>query len=975
MDKFILSSLLWLGAGVLAVDAGIEDIFIEAESGKVSGEYKMAEDESAFGGKYIDGLYKTGRLDVPFEIKTGGEYYLLHRIWSTGGLKVSVDGQEMGTLTGRPDEWHWRSLTNQLAFTLTAGRHTLSYAGGDGAYLDRIWISNGELAKQGGGRTIPSLATRPFLQHYDVTNSMGPKEYVLAYYYTEITSPEDREVNLYLGADDSIKAWLNGELVADYFSAHQGAGAGQYKCPARLKKGLNKLLLKVENGHAGWDFYFQMLDKDDGPLADLECADGLGRTSAVPVWAAVGCFPSGKDRKGYVSVYPPEDGVDLSAKYKGDNGKEIVWQKINPMYRIEPALLASLRSLQKIGALQLQACEKPGKFLIKSLLRFDDAEMGKITKNYYVDANGNDENPGTEAKPWKTFKKAAEALQPGEAAVFRPGAYSGVEFKCSGKAGAYLHFLAGAPTGVVVSGFTFPDANSSFIHVKGFQVKGGGINSGGGYPRHIVVEDCELTGSGNGMQMGSGVNFVLRRLNVHHNGYGAHLGIRGVGGIIGALVEDCQFDCNNEGLADDYRNNNTDGVCAEGVTQGLVLRRVRCTWSGDAGFDIKPPNVIFDSCVAAHNIHYGFKCWRGPNTMVNCVSAFNKQSGITGRLPTLINCTIYGNDEVYDASNLEKIEDAQIINCIFAQNPIRAEYTRAQNSNNLLFDAGEKALALAPFHQTFLVGGPDIFSPLNNIFAFFYTQVECPTPRKAQCYLGSDDGCALIVNGKPALVKDVKRGLAPNQDTVEFELKQGKNEILLKLFNVHENWGFCFCLGDNGRPMADAAYTDGLGRMEKFPVWAALGPFMDDEAMQAAIANTPAGQKATYQKAFLAKTYPQEKADLKAAYKGYGGREVRWEKLEWKGTDNARKVLAEMESGGNDVAKKLNGDPLFVDPAKGDFRLKEKSPAIGAGKAEDAPAKDIGGVERGKRIDIGAYQFGAKDWIFIPSSTNYPFGK
>lgn len=57
----------------------------------------------------------------------------------------------------------------------------------------------------------------------------------------------------------------------------------------------------------------------------------------------------------------------------------------------------------------------------------------------------------------------------------------------------------------------------------------------------------------------------------------------------------------------------------------------------------------------------------------------------------------------------------------------------------------------------------------------------------------------------------------------------------------------------------------------------------------------------------------------------------------------------------------VNVEPLFKNPARGNFRLKAGSPAFRAGNPTDAPATDRDCQPRGTRPSIGAYQRGGPD--------------
>ncbi len=83
-------------------------------------------------------------------------------------------------------------------------------------------------------------------------------EQIVSYLYREIESPLDQETTILLGADDCSRLWINGEVV-HASRDHSAAAPEQYTVKAKLKKGVNRILLKINNGGNPHGFYFTIL--------------------------------------------------------------------------------------------------------------------------------------------------------------------------------------------------------------------------------------------------------------------------------------------------------------------------------------------------------------------------------------------------------------------------------------------------------------------------------------------------------------------------------------------------------------------------------------------------------------------------------------------------------------------------------------------------------------------------------------------
>jgi CubicO group peptidase (beta-lactamase class C family) len=85
-------------------------------------------------------------------------------------------------------------------------------------------------------------------------------DYAMAYAVTEITSESDRTALLGIGSDDAVRVTLNGKSVHRNFIA-RAVNEDDDVIPVDLKKGVNRLVIQVQNIEGGWGFMARFLDK------------------------------------------------------------------------------------------------------------------------------------------------------------------------------------------------------------------------------------------------------------------------------------------------------------------------------------------------------------------------------------------------------------------------------------------------------------------------------------------------------------------------------------------------------------------------------------------------------------------------------------------------------------------------------------------------------------------------------------------
>jgi hypothetical protein len=98
-------------------------------------------------------------------------------------------------------------------------------------------------------------------------NLVRPNEQAIVYALAHVLSPDDREATLLLGSDDGVRVWVNGEIVHTN-PTYRAAEPDLDRVSVRLKKGWNKVLIKVLQGAGGWGFYVRFAD----PAGELRYA-------------------------------------------------------------------------------------------------------------------------------------------------------------------------------------------------------------------------------------------------------------------------------------------------------------------------------------------------------------------------------------------------------------------------------------------------------------------------------------------------------------------------------------------------------------------------------------------------------------------------------------------------------------------------------------------------------------------------------
>ena len=118
----------------------------------------------------------------------------------------------------------------------------------------------------------------------DLATLFGGATYCAGYVFAYVYSPTARTVNMWMGSDDGIKVWVNGEVVWNNDTG-RACVLDQDKTQVSLIEGWNKLLVKISQGKGSWQVAVKLCDSAGnavpGLAYDIKPAAASDRTPPV----------------------------------------------------------------------------------------------------------------------------------------------------------------------------------------------------------------------------------------------------------------------------------------------------------------------------------------------------------------------------------------------------------------------------------------------------------------------------------------------------------------------------------------------------------------------------------------------------------------------------------------------------------------------------------------------------------------------
>ena len=119
----------------------------------------------------------------------------------------------------------------------------------------------------------------------DFNELYGQRDNAAAYALTKIVSDRQQDVALRFGSDDTLTVWLNGGRIYSV-ETYRLAAPDQEIVKARLREGVNTIMVKIAQDKNPWKFYFRVTAPNGAPVLGLR--DGFSDYTAYATNRAAG---------------------------------------------------------------------------------------------------------------------------------------------------------------------------------------------------------------------------------------------------------------------------------------------------------------------------------------------------------------------------------------------------------------------------------------------------------------------------------------------------------------------------------------------------------------------------------------------------------------------------------------------------------------------------------------------------------------
>lgn len=175
------------------------------------------------------------------------------------------------------------------------------------------------------------------MQSVNFGRTFGMLKPGVAYAYTLLNSPEDKDMDIDLEHNDGCKIWLNGKPAYEKngdreirLSYDERSLEMSFHATLHLKKGVNTLLIKSETaGNKTWCFYMQPPATKGAVLTNQEkfpkfcpekIRDADARIFNLTNWLVIGPFERNMDQ-----VQAPEQKIQFGIMYQGAGQQQVTW--------------------------------------------------------------------------------------------------------------------------------------------------------------------------------------------------------------------------------------------------------------------------------------------------------------------------------------------------------------------------------------------------------------------------------------------------------------------------------------------------------------------------------------------------------------------------------------------------------------------------------------------------------------------------